>query len=69
MSLYKGLCVFVYIYTCVSSLCMLLYVQVRVDTGIVEGSTISMFYDPMISKVRRGVCCIVLCVLPTGLSW
>ena len=26
-------------------------IQVRVDTGIVEGSTISMFYDPMISKV------------------
>lgn len=25
--------------------------QVRVDTGIVEGSTISMYYDPMISKV------------------
>ena len=25
--------------------------QIRVDTGIVEGSTISMFYDPMISKV------------------
>ena len=26
--------------------------QVRVDTGIVEGSTISMYYDPMISKVH-----------------
>ena len=26
-------------------------VQVRIDTGIVEGSTISMYYDPMISKV------------------
>ncbi len=25
--------------------------QIRVDTGIVEGSTISMYYDPMISKV------------------
>ncbi|CAI8052349.1 Propionyl-CoA carboxylase alpha chain, mitochondrial [Geodia barretti] len=25
--------------------------NVRVDTGIVEGSTISMFYDPMISKL------------------
>ena len=25
--------------------------QVRVDTGIAEGSTISMYYDPMISKV------------------
>ena len=25
--------------------------QVRIDTGIVEGSTISMYYDPMISKV------------------
>ena len=23
------------------------------DTGIVEGSTISMYYDPMISKVRN----------------
>lgn len=27
------------------------FLQVRIDTGIVEGSTISMFYDPMISKV------------------
>jgi propionyl-CoA carboxylase alpha chain len=25
--------------------------NVRVDTGIIEGSTISMFYDPMISKL------------------
>lgn len=24
---------------------------VRVDAGVVEGSTVSMFYDPMISKV------------------
>src|SRR3546814_1065216 len=26
---------------------------VRVDTGIVEGSEISMFYDPMIAKDRK----------------
>ena len=26
------------------------------DTGIVEGSTISMFYDPMISKVKNSGC-------------
>lgn len=25
--------------------------NVRIDTGIVEGSTISMYYDPMISKL------------------
>lgn len=30
-----------------SSLC-----QVRVDSGIQEGSDISIYYDPMISKVR-----------------
>ena len=28
------------------------------DTGIVEGSTISMFYDPMISKVGAAQCVI-----------
>ena len=33
------------------SVSLSLSVQVRVDTGIVEGSTISMYYDPMISKV------------------
>jgi len=27
--------------------------NVRVDTGIIEGSTISMYYDPMISKVSN----------------
>lgn len=27
--------------------------QVRVDSGIQEGSDISIYYDPMISKVGR----------------
>ena len=30
--------------------------QVRVDSGIQEGSDISIYYDPMISKVS---CCVL----------
>jgi propionyl-CoA carboxylase alpha chain len=33
---------------------------VRCDSGIEEGSEISMYYDPMICKVER------VCVLPRG---
>ena len=32
--------------------CLLWPVQVRCDSGIVEGSEISIYYDSMISKVR-----------------
>lgn len=31
--------------------------QVRVDSGIEEGSDISIYYDPMISKVGDGSPC------------
>ena len=31
--------------------------QVRVDSGIEEGSDISIYYDPMISKVSDGPPC------------
>ena len=31
---------------------MFAYLQVRCDSGIEEGSEISIYYDPMICKVR-----------------
>jgi len=30
---------------------LLIYLKVRVDSGIQQGSDISIYYDPMISKV------------------
>ena len=43
-------------------MCMYIVLQVRVDTGIVEGSTISMYYDPMISKVSSIAMSLLQCV-------
>lgn len=49
-----SVCVCVHDCVCVVVLIRWFFCQVRVDSGIEEGSDISIYYDPMISKVRAG---------------
>lgn len=44
------------------------YPGVRVDSGVVEGSDISMFYDPMISKlITHGKVILLYKIVKTGM--